>query len=850
MAFLIVVAILVIAALMLHLREARHNTKNLADLLPIYKVEQDMLVSKQGDLTAVFKVELPELFTLSSDEYEGLHHTWVRAIKILPAGTILHKQDWFVEAKFMSKFENGQEKTFVQHESDRFFHERPVLDHDCYVMITRKATGRKISTSLFSNLLRPSLIPQEMLSGQAFNDFQDRLGQFARLLSDGGWIKVERLTGEQLAGTDEEVGLLERYLFLHHHQEKPLVQDIRFKPDFMIGEKHVQVFAMADVEDLPSVVGSRITYDKYSTDKTKYSIGFAAPLGQVLSCNHIYNQVIVVEDTQKVLKKLESKRLRLQSLSAYSRENSISRDAVNAFLNEAISQGRQPVKAHFNLMIWTEKASELKELRNQAAAALAQLDANPRQEITGAPQIFWGCMPGNEADLPDNEQLDTFAEQAACFFTMESTYRDSVSDFGLRVVDRSGRPIWLDISDEPMRKGTVSNRNKAVFGGSGSGKSLLMNHLHRSYYEQGAHIVIVDVGHSYKGLCDLVGGYYFTYSEQDPIKFNPFFVDSSDVMDTEFKESLKTLILALWKKDDETFRRSEYVAISNALHYYYEYLDAHPDIFPCFDSFYEWVKTEYVAILTRQDVKEKDFDVANFLYVLRPFYADGEFGYLLNAKEKLDLLHQRFIVYELDNIKDHAILFSVTTLMIMSNFISKMRKLKGIRKVITIEEAWKAIAKAGMAEFMKYLYKTIRKFFGEAIVVSQEIDDVISSPIIKEAILNNADCKILLDMRKFANRFDQIQATLGMQDKGKMMVLSLNKANDPRRRYREFYVDLSGQVMKVYGFEPSPAEYYAYTTEEREKVMVQQYASRYGGDLKMGIRALLSDLKEKEQKSA
>jgi conjugation system TraG family ATPase len=848
MAFLIIVALLVIAALLLHLNEGKRKDKKLEDLLPIYKIEHDMLVSKHGDYTAVFKIELPELFTLSSEEYEGLHHTWVRAIKILPAGTILHKQDWFVEAKYQGKFTTEETPSFLQHASEAFMHERPILDHDCYVMITRKANGRKPSSSVFSNLLRPNMVAPENISPQALNDFQDRLGQFARLLSDQGWIKVQRLTGAHLSGDEQTVGLLERYLFLHHHQEPPLVRDIRFKPEFMIGEKYCEFFAMADVEDMPSLAGSRITYDKYSTDKTKFSVGFAAPLGQMLSCNHIYNQVLVIDDTQKVLKKLESKRLRLQSLSAYSRENAISRDAVNAFLNEAISQGRQPVKAHFNLMIWTDKASELKELRNRTASALAQLDANPRQEVIGAPQIFWGCMPGNEADLPENETLDTFAEQAACFFSMESTYRDSISDFGLRVVDRTGRPIWLDISDEPMRRGVITNRNKAVFGGSGSGKSLLMNHIHHSAHQQGAHVVIVDVGHSYKGLCDLVGGYYFTYDEKDPIKFNPFFLDGGEVMDTEKKESLKTLLLALWKKDDETFKRSEYVALSNAIHYYYEHLGENPDIFPCFDTFYDFVKTQYVQILDRQQVKEKDFDIANFLYVLRPFYSDGEFGYLLNSREKLDLLHQRFIVFELDNVKDHPILFPVITLIIMEMFISKMRKLKGIRKIITIEEAWKAIARAGMAEFLKYLYKTVRKFFGEAIVVSQELDDVISSPIVKEAILNNADCKILLDMRKFANRFDQIQATMGMMDKGKMMVLSLNKANDPRRKYREFYVDLSGQVMKVYAFEPSPAEYYAYTTEEREKVMVQQYTARFGGNLKAGLRALLSDLKDKEEK--
>ncbi|MCK7559436.1 TraG family conjugative transposon ATPase [Chitinophaga sedimenti] len=308
------------------------------------------------------------------------------------------------------------------------------------------------------------------------------------------------------------------------------------------------------------------------------------------------------------------------------------------------------------------------------------------------------------------------------------------------------------------------------------------------------------------------------------------------------KESLKTLILTLWKRDDESFRRSEYVALSTAIHLYYVHLGKHPEVFPCFNTFYEFVRDHYTEVIKAEGLKEKDFDIDNFIYVLKPYYADGEFGYLLNSGEKLDVLKERFIVFELDNVKDHPILFPVITLIIMELFISKMRKLKGIRKVITIEEAWKAIAKAGMAEFLKYLYKTVRKFFGEANVVSQEIDDVISSPIIKEAILNNADCKILLDMRKFSNRFDGIQATMGMQDKGKMMVLSLNKANDPNRKYREFYVDLAGIVMKVYGFEPSPAEYWAYTTEEREKVKVQEYAAKFNGDLRQGIRALLSDL--------
>ena len=310
-----------------------------------------------------------------------------------------------------------------------------------------------------------------------------------------------------------------------------------------------------------------------------------------------------------------------------------------------------------------------------------------------------------------------------------------------------------------------------------------------------------------------------------------------DTLDTEKKESIKTLLLALWKKDDETFNRSEYVALSNALQLYFDKVNKEADVFPCFDSFYEFLKDEFVAILKGDNVKDKDFDVSNFLYVLRPYYKGGEFDYLLNAKENLDLLQQRFIVFELDNIKDHPILFPVVTIIIMEVFISKMRKLKGVRKMILIEEAWKAIAKEGMAEYIKYLFKTVRKFFGEAIVVTQEVEDIISSPVVKQAIINNSDCKILLDQSKYQNKFDQIQELLGLTEKEKALVLSINKANDPTKKYKEVFISLGGVLSKVYRTEVSPEEYLAYTTEEKEKMKVQAAAQKFGS-IEKGIASL------------
>jgi len=249
-------------------------------------------------------------------------------------------------------------------------------------------------------------------------------------------------------------------------------------------------------------------------------------------------------------------------------------------------------------------------------------------------------------------------------------------------------------------------------------------------------------------------------------------------------------------------------------------------------------------VLEEKKVREKDFDIDGFLNVLEPYYKGGEYDYLLNSDKELDLLHKRFIVFEIDSIKDHPILFPVTTIIIMELFINKMRRLKGIRKMIVIEEAWKAIASANMASYIKYLYKTVRKFFSEAVVVTQEVEDIIFSAIVKDSIINNSDCKILLDQRKFMNKFEQIQSLLGLTEKEKSQILSINQSNDPSRLYKEVWIGLGGTQSAVYATEVSTQEYLAYTTEESEKLEVRALAEKLGDDMEAAIRQLAEDKQE------
>ena len=202
-------------------------------------------------------------------------------------------------------------------------------------------------------------------------------------------------------------------------------------------------------------------------------------------------------------------------------------------------------------------------------------------------------------------------------------------------------------------------------------------------------------------------------------------------------------------------------------------------------------------------------------------------------------------MFEIDAIRDNKDLFPVVTIIIMEAFINKMRRLKGVRKLLICEEAWKALSTANMAEYMRYMFKTVRKYFGEAVVVTQEVDDIISSPIVKETIINNSDCKILLDQRKYMNRFDQIQELLGLTDKEKAQILSINMANSPNRLYKEVWIGLGGTQSAVYATEVSPEEYLCYTTEETEKIQVLDRARQLGGDIEAAIKQLANEKREK-----
>lgn len=821
---------------------------------PLLSVENGCIVSKDADLTVAFEVELPELYMVTADEYEAMHSSWIKAVKVLPKHSVVCKQDWFVKETYRPKTDDG-EQSFLTRSYELHFNERPYLNHKCYLFLTKTTRERSRRKSDFNTLCRGFLLPKEITDKDAAARFLEAVEQFERIMNDSGHIRLRRLETDEITGTKERPGLVEKYFSLSLEDETAVLQDICLKPGRMrIGDKRLCLHTLSDTEDLPGRLSTDMRYERMSTDRSDCRLSFAAPVGLLLSCNHIYSQYVFIDDAQEILQMMEKNSRNMLSLSKYSRSNAVNQEWTEMYLDEAHTKGVLPVRCHCNVIAWAEDAEEFRRIRNDTGSQLAMMECTPRYNTIDTPVIYWAGIPGNAGDFPSEESFYTFLEQAVCLFAGETNYRSSPSPFGIRLADRqNGIPVHVDISDLPMKRGIITNRNKFILGPSGSGKSFFTNHLVRQYYEQGAHILLVDTGNSYQGLCRMIhdrtngkDGIYITYEEDNPISFNPFYTESGK-FDVEKRDSINTLILTLWKREDESPKRSEEVALSGAVNAYIRKISENRNIRPDFNGFYEFVADDYRRMIEEKKVREKDFDIDGFLNVLEPFYRGGDYDFLLNSDKELDLTGKRFIVFELDNISSNKVLLPVVTLIIMETFIAKMRRLKGIRKMILIEECWKALMSANMSEYIKYLFKTVRKYFGEAVVVTQEVDDIISSPIVKEAIINNSDCKILLDQRKYMNKFEHIQRLLGLTEKEKGQILSINQANHPGRFYREVWIGLGGTCSAVYATEVSEEEYFTFTTEESEKLEVQRIAGGPEGSLEGAIRRL-AEKKREEQK--
>ncbi|MBK3518255.1 TraG family conjugative transposon ATPase [Carboxylicivirga marina] len=784
------------------------NVKSIQETLPVLGFDGDVMLSQNLDMTIGLKLQLPELLSCSDEHLQNLHAAFRRLIAMLPAGTLLHRQDLFLQEPFNAK-DAAANSSYLSNAYLNHFEGRKQLKHEAYLFISLLNKG------LLKSYLNGSLLHPHTQKKKA-NHQKEQLEE----VRDNVRAQLKQVGIEsELLSKEAHINLLQNYLSMNFQKNTSLLGSLDFRDHLKVMNHFVECYSLSDYNHLPTEVSCSVEHPS-----TKLPVSMVYPLTFNLPFSHITNCFIYVGNQNSIKAQLENAQKKIYSLSKFSTENKLNAELISCFL-ETVQQGGDPiVQMHFNLMLFDESLQGLKHRRSAAATAFSQMNCLPYRHSFDLPLMYWASMPGS-TQLPETELMLMQAPEASCFINYEGGIQSSESPFYIHFSDRlNGCPVKVDISDEPMEKHHIHNRNKIIIGGSGSGKSFLTNHLLRHYAESdNCHVVLLDVGRSYELLVrylkdylkDKGGAMLVEFTDEQPISFNPFVL--TDGLCTERKQTILSVLYTIYKPNLSEVDKD---VIAQSLTAYYKKHNGNHS----FNNYYEFSQ-EWIPLL----VKDKGlmFNVGEYFFILSKYYEGGEYDYLLNKQMQTDEFFRcPFIVFELDNIKDHPVIFPVATLIIIDIFMQKMRLLKGTRKVICIEEAWKAIATPQMADYIKYFFKTIRKFFGEAMVVTQEIEDVLSSPIIKDAIINNADTKILLDMRKFTNKFERISQVLGLTDFQKEQILSVNRHLPTNRKLKECFVGL-GSYSRVLALEVSRQEYHCYTSEEKEKEAIKQQLACY-----------------------
>jgi conjugation system TraG family ATPase len=668
-----------------------------------------------------------------------------------------------------------------------------------------------LNKGLLKNYLESALIfsrKERNLEKLYYDKIHELRTNMMAIFSQNGII-CEPISREQAIGDQHSLGLIERFLSLNFTENHPALGGIDFRDRLKVMDQFVEILSLSDYSHIPAELRPASKHPQ-----TGLPVSLVYPVSYHLPFSHITNQFIYIPDQQEIKGFLESSYKKIFSLSKFSSENKVNAGLIESFLDQVQTSGEKIVKTHFNVMLFDSSLKDLKQHKSETSSAFSMMNCFPYQHTHDLPMLFFSCVPFS-TQLPETELFITQVPQACCLTNFEGELKNSSSDFTIQLSNRlEGCPVKIDISDEPMHKHLIHNRNKIIIGGSGSGKSFFTNHLLRQYAESGnCHIVLLDVGRSYELLTiylnvrlkDQGGAMMVEFTTENPISFNPFILEGE--LDIERKQTILSVLYTIYK---ENLSEMEKDVIAHSLTDFFVVGSSERS----FNGFYEFCQSYIPKLVKEQSIQ---FNANEYFFILGKYYRGGEYDYLLNKEMDTDeFFHCPFIVFELDNIKDHAVIFPVATLIIIDIFMQKMRKLKGVRKVICIEEAWKAIATPQMASYIKYFYKTIRKFFGEAMVVTQEVDDVISSPVIRDAIINNADTRILLDMSKFRNKFQSISDTLGLSEFQKDQILSINKNLPSGRKLKEVFIGL-GSYSQVYALEVSKPEYYCYTSEQSEK---------------------------------
>lgn len=818
-------------------------------------------VSKKGTMTVGWEVTWPVVYTCSETDYDAMVDRMASAIGILPPWSIVHRQDVYNYEEYHA---NPERMSFLGGSYERHFEGRKYLVHRSYVFVTfgnKNLIDKRDRSSGLLGIGGGVEAPSEA----EFSVFRTKCREFASVLSSSGIVSLRLLTEEDWLGNEDSVGIVQKYMMLGN--DSPVMSDIACSGDSVcVYDKTAMMFVIGDSDDVPAEVSSVSRVDKLSGQFNEVLLSYSAPIGCLLDCEHVVNQVIIVPPQDDLVHSLNMEVNKM--IAGYrSSDNRINSGEIQQFLDDKYQMGHLVVYSHTNVLAWGRGEKDCLDVYGKVSSALSSMGISSVYNNFNTPFLWYACIPGCAFEIGNRNWMTAEVKSALCLAPYE-TFDEGVMDGNLTICDRiRHKPVCVDTQKIAQKKGLIGGFNGMVIGATGTGKSFFTNLYARNCYDRGEAVFIIDIGDSYEGQCKVVfeesggvDGQYLKWDLEHPFSFNPFvgwqqWLSPNGALDHSKPgvNFLMTILQTLWSPE-RGWATDSIPVLSKMVEDFVSSLDTKRTTLPTFTEFREYLwkeilprieyeppksiklKTGKMRDVTDEERKEdlrkhgyflkdllvtrKEFDIKSFLLALTPYVGTGAFSFLLNDEEPADLLSSRFAVFEvkaLSDIKDEAF-YSVCILCIMDAFDRKMRSDLKVFKTLIIEEAWKALANSTMGPYLAEVYKTARKSNAAAWVVTQQISDVMSSAIVRDTIMENSDIKILLDQSNNQNNFAPIENVMGLTDKDRNLILSINKVSSPYSpKAKEVFISIGGKQSGVYRTEVSSEEAYAFESAKDEK---------------------------------
>lgn len=825
-----------------------------------------IVYTKTGEYSAILKIENPvQKYSANTDGYYEFTHLFSAIAQTLGEGYAIHKQDIFIRKQFEDG--SGDQHEFLSAAYFRYFNGRHYTDSVCYLTITQESKKSR----LFS------------FDNKKWRDFLVKIRKVHDLLHDAGVQAV-------FLNETEASSYVDRFFAMDFKNKTVSMTNFKASDENLsMGDKRCKVYSLVDVDcvSLPSLIRP---YSNIEVNNSEMPVDLLSAIDSIPNAETVvYNQIIFLPNQKRELALLDKKKNRHASIP--NPGNQMAVEDIKRVQEVIARESKQLVYTHYNLIVAVPADTDLQKCTNHLENTFSRLGIHISKRAYNQLELFVSSFPGNCYSMSeDYDRFLTLSDAAMCLMHKERIQHSEETPLKIYYTDRQGVPVAIDITGKEGKYKLTDNSNFFCLGPSGSGKSFHMNSVVRQLYEQGTDVVMVDTGNSYEGLCEYLNGKYISYTEEKPITMNPFRINRAE-LNVEKTGFLKNLVLLIWKGSQGTVTKTEDRLIEQVITEYYDTYfngfegftvtqredlqkslqidernhndrrdesererDARIDRMInemerrrkelkvkelSFNSFYEFSVQRIPDICSENRIS--GIDLSTYRYMMKDFYRGGNHEKTLNENMDSSLFDETFIVFEIDSIKDDPLLFPLVTLIIMDVFLQKMR-IKKNRKVLVIEEAWKAIASPLMAEYIKFMYKTARKFWASVGVVTQEIQDIIGSPIVKEAIINNSDVVMLLDQSKFRERFDEIKAILGLTDVDCKKIFTVNRLENKEGRsfFREVFIR-RGTTSGVYGVEEPHECYMTYTTERAEKEALKLYKKELGCSHQEAIEAYCRD---------